>query len=816
MTPHSGSRRTAGSPHLELAVLLIGAVGIAFEIALVRVFSIAQWHHFAYMIISLAMLGFAVSGTALGVLGARIRGREELLLRGGALALPAALVACYEISQAIPFETLQLASRAQQWVWLILLYLVLSLPFFLISWCVATSLLLRPDRVGRVYFANMVGSGLGAVGLVGALFFLPVHTMPYALAGVALAAGALLAGRRPGWWTATGVLAVVLAASCLARGPRPIRVSEYKGLSYALQLPDARVVAGVETAISRLTAVRSSLIRETPGQVSGYPVSELGPFPEQTGLYFDAGGVSPVHRFDGSLEPFAYLDYVTSALPYHLVREPRVAVIGAGGGTEVLSALQHGAASVTALELDPGVREIVGQRLDEFAGDLYGRPDVELIIAEGRGFLASRAEPRFDVIQIALLDAYNASAAGVHALSESYLYTVEALALYTSRLSPNGVLAITRWLRTPPRDAIKLFATAVEALRRVDVPDPGRHLALVRSWNAATLIVSRRPFDTDRVEAVRSFAAARGFDVGWIPGLEPHEVNRFTILDAPAYHEAAVALLSAESEDFLRRHPFHVRPATDDRPYFFRFFRWRSLPGLIRAAGRDWVNFVEWGYVALAATVAQALAAAGLLVLLPLALFARRGPSGSGRAPVAACFGSLGLAFMFMEIAFIQKLMLFLHHPAYAVAVVLTTFLFFSGIGSLHADRRRDRPVRRLAIVAALLAIVSAIYVVGLPVLFEVGSGWSDPARVATAVTVLAPLAFLMGIPFPTCLQVVSNRARDLVVWAWGVNGAASVVGATMATLIAIHAGFRTVVILSIALYIVIPLSMQRLTRPES
>jgi spermidine synthase len=596
------------------------------------------------------------------------------------------------------------------------------------------------------------------------------------------------------------------------RGPVPIRVSEYKGLSYAMQFPDARVVARRESPLSRLTATRSSLIRETPGQVSGYPMGDLGPFPEQIGLFFDGGGVSPIHRFDGSLEPFAYLDYVTSALPYHLVRRPAVLVIGAGGGTEVLSALSHGASRVTAAELDPGVADIVAE-LSDFSGDPYGRPDVDLVIAEGRGFLESHPEVRFDVIQIALLDAFNASAAGVHALSESYLYTVEALTLYLDRLSEDGVLSITRWLKTPPRDAIKLFATSVEAARVAGIEEPARHLAFVRSWNVATVLVSRLPLDEEQIRAIRGFAESRGFDVSWLPGLHADEVNRFTVLDEPVYFRSAGAILSPEAEDFFRRYPFHVRPATDDRPHFFRFFRWRSLPALVSSAGRDWVNYVEWGYLVLAATVLQAVAAAGLLVLLPLGLLGRRGVSdrGGARGSLVACFAGLGVAFMFLEIAFIQKLMLFLHHPVYAVSVVLSTFLLFAGLGSLYADRRRGPPVRRVAIAVALLAVLAAVYLAALPALFRAWSGWPAPGRIAVSVAILAPLSFLMGIPFPTCLQAVSDRIRGLVPWAWGVNGAASVVGATVATLVAVHAGFVAVVLLALVFYATVPVALRGL-----
>jgi spermidine synthase len=602
-------------------------------------------------------------------------------------------------------------------------------------------------------------------------------------------------------------------------------------------------VETVWSPLSVLTAVSSSFIRETPGQISGYPMDELGELPEQIALYFDADAVTPVHRFDGSTEPFAFLDHVTSALPYQVLERPRTLVIGAGGGTEVLSALRHGASHVTAVELDPNVVRLVEGPLREFSGGLYSRPDVRSVVAEGRGWLEANASERFDLIQISLLDSFNASAAGVRALSESYLYTVEAADLYLDRLSAEGVLAITRWLRSPPRDAIKMFATLVEAGERAGLDDLGRHVALVRSWNTATLLLSHSPLSAEQVQAIRDWTGSRGFDLGWLTGVDPGEVNRFTVLDDPTYWEAARRILASEPgarEDFYDDYPFHVRPATDDRPHFFRFFKWTSMPWLVESVRQRWTTVVEWGYLVLLGTALQAAAAALLIVILPLAIVfwlgERRTRSGDGgeedaRAPspgrVILYFVALGLAYLFLEIAFIQKLMLFLYHPVYAVAVVLSAFLIFSGLGSALSNRyvggpvgrarsrassasrlsrtiggRKDTPRRLVGLSVLLITVLMLGYVVLLPRLFSAGGGWPDLARIVASLMVLAPVAFLMGIPFPTGLQVVSRYRQPLVPWAWAVNGAASVVAPPLAVLAAIHWGFTVVVGLAVALYV--------------
>lgn len=792
---------------LRAAIFLVSGAGIAYELALVRIFSIAQWHHLAHMAISMAMLGFGVAGTVLALAGGRLAGRERGVLTACTALVPLALAACYEASQRIPFETYQLLVRPAQAGWLLALYALLSLPFLLISACIALGLLLD-RRVGLAYAASLGGSALGAGGAVLALFAVPPSALPYLAAGVAAPAFFLAAG---GWRErGAGALVLSLLAAVVAAGrTAPIRLSEYKPLAYALRLPDARVVARAGSPVSEVTAVASDFLRETPGQVSGYRM-EGRPLPEQIGLFFDGGAPSPVHRFDGSLAPFGFLDHVTSALPYHVLRRPRVLVVGAGGGTEVLSALYHGSADVTALEVERAVPQLLAGPLEDFSGDLYARPEVRLAVAEGRGWLEAHAEERFDLIQISLLDAYAASAAGVHAAGESYLYTVEAVELYLRRLTPRGVLAITRWLGSPPRDAVKLLATLVRACQRAGCADPARHVAAIRSWNTATLLLSRARLSGEQVAAVRRFATERSFDRDWHPGMRTEEANRTIILPDPAVHRAAVAFFSGRGERFLGAYPFHVRPATDDRPYFFRFVELRTLPELVRRLGPNWSSFVEWGYVLLVATVAQAGAAALLLVLLPL--WAGGGGVSETRTPAVLVFGGLGLGYIALEIVFLQRFLLFLLHPAYAVAIVLVGFLAFSGAGSAFAARPGP-PRRRLLAAVAAIVLLGGVYAAGLPPLLRALGGWGWGGRVAAALALLAPLAFCMGIPFPTALQKAADERPALVPWAWAVNGAASVLGASLAALLAVHLGLRAVGGLAVLFYVVAAAGYLRLER---
>ncbi|MCP4640107.1 MAG: SAM-dependent methyltransferase [bacterium] len=797
--------------HLQPALILISAACIAYQVALVRTFAVMQWHHFAHMIISMAMLGFGASGALLAVTRPWVAGREPVLLRFAAWLAVVGLPGCFLLGVHIPFETFRLTVEPMQMVYVGALYLVLAIPFGLMAICIALAFMANPERVGRVYGVNMLGSGLGAAGAVALLHMAHPAHIPFLLTPVVAAGAALLsvgvARSRFARTLALIVPVLVLAGAVWMCGrPPALPLSEYKPLSYALQLPDARVIAEAHGPLAVLTAVESDQIRETPGQVSGYPWERLGPFPPQVGVFFDGNGPSPVHRFDGDLAPFAYLDYVTGAVAYRLVDAPHAFVIGAGGGTEILSALSHGSAHVTAVELDPNVVRLVDDRLGAFSGCPYGRDDVTLVVAEGRGF-AQGARGEFDLIHVPSTGGFATASAGVLTLSESYLYTVESFVAFLDRLSPEGVLVMDCWLQVPPRNALKLFATAVEACETAGIAEPGRHLLFVRSWNNATICVSRSALSDDHIAAVRAFCESRGFDICHLPGMRPGEANQFTVLPdtGTTYHEAAARILDPETRDaFLHAYPFYVQPATDDRPFFFRFFKWKHLTWFLGKEGPG-LPFVEWGYVVLIATVVQSVVAGLVFVLLPVAVFRRRAIRG-GKGRILVYFGCLGLAYMALEIAMIQRLMLFLASPVLAMAAVLTAFLVFSGLGSLYADRRivgLGRPVGGIAVSALAFLVL-------MPVLFRVGCGWPVVVRAVAAVVFLAPMAFFMGMPFPMGLQRVSRTAPGYMPWAWAVNGCASVTGASLAPLLALHCGFRLVLGFAALLYAVAALTLGR------
>jgi len=331
---------------------------------------------------------------------------------------------------------------------------------------------------------------------------------------------------------------------------------------------------------------------------------------------------------------------------------------------------------------------------------------------------------------------------------------------------------------------------------------------LIRSWSTATLLVKNGAFSPGEITALREFCRSRSFDVAYYPGVQPTEVNRYNILERPEFHDGALALLGPERDAFLERYKFNVAPATDDRPYFFQFFKWRTLPELLALKQRGGLPLLEWGYPVVAATLIQAALASVVLILLPL--WAARGRSDTGDAPawsrarVVGYFAAIGFAFMFVEIAFIQKFVLFLAHPLYAVAVVLCAFLTFAGLGS-RASRRfsatRPSSARAVAWIAVAIGLLAVSYTLILPGLFRPLMSLPDAAKIPLSIALVAPLAFAMGMPFPLGLASLARHSRALVPWAWGINASISVVAAILATLLAIHLGFRVLVVLAVVLY---------------
>lgn len=799
------------------AVFCVSFAVLAYEVLLMRLLTIIQWHHFAYMIISVALLGFGAGGTAVTIFRRPLVDRFHVVFQSAAGLFAASLVGAFLLVQQVPLNPLEILWDRRQWGYLGVTYLLCFLPFFWAAGCMILALARFPDRIPRLYCCDLLGGAAGSLGIIGLLYlYQPLTCLGFlSIPGLIAAALVTLDSASPGrrlraaGWLAVAVIVVLIWPANSAK----LRLSEYKGLAGALRVPGAKIVAERSGPLGWLAVVASPQVpfRYVPGMSLTCDRDEP---PPQLAIFTDGDALSPITRYDPAKpRDLSYLDCTPSALPYHLLEHPRVLVIGAGGGGDVLLGRYQGASAVDAVELDPNMIRLVREDFAGFAGHLFDREPVRVFSAEGRAFVTQSAK-RYDLIQLSLLDSFATAATGSLGLGENYLYTVEAFQQYLRCLETGGYLAVTRWLMVPPRDSLKLFGTALIALENSGAKHPARHLALIRGWRTSTLLMKRSELTPSDVTSIRGFCETRGFDTDYLPGIQAEQTNRFNLLEHSYFYEGAMALTGSARQDYVRRYKFAIDPATDDRPYFFQFLKWKSLSELISLKERGGLPLLEWSYPVLIFTLAQALVASAVFILGPLAMVRPWRRSGQYCGRLFGYFGALGLAFLFVEMAFIQRFVLFLGHPLLAVAVVLTAFLLFAGLGSRYSDILVDlvhevRPAygRKQAIAVACggIAILAGAHLALVSPILEACLGMSISVKMVIALLLIAPLAFCMGMPFPLGLTEAGEAAPNLLPWAWGINGCASVLSSILATILAMHFGFRMVVGVAMLLYLVAP-----------
>ncbi len=795
---------------LPAAVALISGAALGYELLLLRFFALMYWHHFAHLIISIALLGIGVSGTVLTLFQARMAARFHQVFSGSALLFALTLPAAITLGGRLGFNPPELIWDWNQGWRLGAMFLLAALPFFWAGLCIGLTLRCAPLETGRIYRADLAGAGGGAL-LMMALLFVLSPAQSVRVAALAAVGAALLGGRRACTGTrwqsmcpaAAGVLLTLLWPTAWLSPP----VSPFKALSQTLQIPGMTIASETRSPAGTFTALMSDSLpfRSAPG------LSMLAPSgpPAQIALFHDGHPAGVIH---GAAESAVFMRWTPMALPYSLLATPppRVLVAGAGGGGDVRHALLEGAVRVDAVEPHRELTGFVRHRFRTFAGGIYAHEAVHLHHGDTRGVLAAAGRGRFDLIQISPFGTAVPPAGGGHALTAAYLFTTEGLLLAISRLSDNGILSVSVPLDLPPRRAVKLLDTVATALRQMGVEAPERHVAVIRAWNLVTLAVSRTALSPVQRQAARDFCRTRAFDLVWLPGLDATEINRVNVLEQPFFHEVATAIWRGTA--YRRGYPFHVVPATDDRPWFNRFFRWRTLPALWTQRASGSAAMLEWEYLLLWKSLAVAATVSLLLMALPLALLPRRRPAAvavdSGHTGARMVyFAALGLAFLFLEIAFIQKFVLFLRDPMLSLAVIVPSFLFFAGIGSGRSGRLaahgrvglRNRPV---LLAAAMITAVSGIYLWLLPPFFRIAAAWPDAGRMAVSVALIGVPAFWMGMPFPLGLQRLKETAPQQIPFAWGVNGFFSVISAIAAMIAALHAGFRAVILLALGLYL--------------
>ncbi len=789
-------------------IFLLSMATLVLELALTRVLSVANWYHFGFLVISTALLGFGASGVVLA-LWTRLRQEMSLDLALTSLALLFGFVSLgsYWVMQRIPFEPFSLLVDRRQLVYMPLYYLILAAPFFCSGLAISLLFSRGGREVNRLYAVDLLGAGLGCVAVCGImpLFGGSGSVVVAAMLG-ALAALAFNSFKLSGLTLLAGLSAAgMLALACVAEQALPIRVIPEK--SHPLK-PVGR--SPIYTQWNTFSKIE---VYELP------PAPEMGrPDPGFRSIIIDAGAAG-TGMGDLSMGVRNFLahatDYQPSGLAYVGKDHPKVLIIGSGAGREVLEAQYFGASSITTVEINPIINDIVTNRMRKHWGGLFEQPGVRLVTEDGRSFVR-RSKEKYDAIISVNTLSYAALASGALSLSETYLLTLEGFEDYWNHLTPRGVLLVTR----PQFQIPKMFATAHEMFDRLGLGSPAGHLFAFKEASAPfrqTFSLHGFLLQKTLIKPEEADVWAKRLGIGekkdWAK-FEPPEIyyspftkpsNDYQALLSDLAKSPDLAPIYAASTDLLN-------PATDDKPYFNQRRRWSSVRlGFRRVLGSG-VKMNPDDSVAevmLVMLLIQVVAVAAVLLVLPPLRFNRQGLRAKGSWRFLAYFASLGLGFILIEIVLIQKLSLFLGQPMYTFSVVLASLLMFTGVGSYLANRIRDVSYATLSywLLAVVCGIVFTLAIT--PPVLSLALGFILPLRVAIAVLLITPLGILLGVPFSTGLRMVNNEAALLVPWAWAVNGFFTVIGSVVAIILGMILGLTAVFIIAAGCYLVASIAIR-------
>jgi predicted membrane-bound spermidine synthase len=791
--PQSSPRSSASPgfnwPLLYLAVALTTLGTLLLELSLTRIFSVVFYYHMAFLAISIALFGMGAGGVFSYVV---VGWKGNLFRKIGTLSvincLLVTVAVCTVLAQK---ETPGFAAFA-------LIYFTNALPFFITGAILSLVISDTVDRVNRVYFFDL----LGAAG--GCLLLIPLLNQ---------------AGKAGGPNTTLSVAVLFAAAAAIwfnlgkSRSGRVVSV----GVALAFTLLvivntktgwiDVRYAKGQKLQNEKFVRWNSfSRIALGEERVSRIPM-----------IFIDADASTGVAQYD-----FDHLKdserhellYEGQGLPYVIRPGAKTLVIGPGGGWDISRALASGSRDVTGVEINPIIANtIMRERYPQLSHYLYFRPEVHIVVEDGRSY-ARRTDQRFQVIQATLVDTWASTAAGAFALSENNLYTVDAFRDYLSHLTDDGMLVFTRWGFDPPRESLRLVSLAMVALQQLGETDPKSHVIVARAggkealegWRALdTVIFSRKPFSADDIVRATNQMTEAHLTPIYLPG--PGPKNHFRDL-----------LLSPDPAAWQRDYVYDVSPVGDNRPFFFYTVQPRDLWGFLLNASKNTADYkVNKAVPLLFEALFVSIAAVLIILLLPPVVLRAKLPSENSTRAFLLYFFFIGAGFILIEVALIQKFVLFLGQPVYALTCVIFTLLLASGLGSFFSRRFIAGEDGRLKVVLAAIAVLVAILALLIGPVLTAGVGLPLPVKILATIAMIAPAGFAMGMPFPTGLARLEMRNSPAVRWAWSLNAASSVLGSVGALVCAIYLGLMETLLVGGLLYLgaLAVLSMDRVEKKK-
>lgn len=766
-------RYYAGIFFISLATLL-------FETSLIRIFSVTLFSPFAFMIVSSALFGFGLGGVYLSLFPLietkdhpRFEKRLALLATGFSVSTLISLITILKI----PFQISDVTTDPGQLLILIFHYIILILPFFFAGTVISMLLSYVSEKINTLYFYDLVGAGVGAI--------LVIPLLP------------VLGG--PGLVVLTSLIGLLSAIFFSVRGTK-VRYVLY-AVMFALLVILVKNVDQLEVQAYETKREFSEDLRQKKvifskwNAISRIDVSEQRD-KNRWKIFIDGGTyVTVMIPFDGNFDGLQSLERKSWSLPYLLKSHPEILIIGSGGGREVLAALSHGPQLITAVELDPIIVDLVRGKFNQQIGGIFNNPRVHLIHDEGRSYI-QRTQKKFDIIQQVNNNSPVAMASGALNLSETYLLTVEAFHDYLDHLTSGGILAINR------SGSVKLTALARRVFDERGIQDGKDRIVALQgdeSSDDELFLLKNEPFTTEELSNVRSFAEQEQLQILYTPEMTNPRNLFYQILTAtyPDRLYDSIAL--------------NLFPPTDDQPFFNHMRKWSEFGLEANEIPRELQNLVhvktahlpfDGSDLVLFVLLAEAALLSALFIFLPLYLFKRRGLQVQGKVQILGYFAALGLGFILVEISLMQRFVLFLGYPIYAITTILFTMLVSAGVGSFLSNRFRIAPQRHLIKIITSLGGLLIGYLFLLPYVFELFLDDTFVVRYLVSIVLLAPLGVLMGMPFPLGIRILDQLSPQLIPWAWGINGYTTVVGSVLSVILAMTLGFNDVLLIAAAIYL--------------
>jgi spermidine synthase len=753
-------------------VALASFAALLLELSLTRLFSVVLFYHFAFLAISIALLGLGAGGVFAYLRRSWLAGYSTRSIGAFACGLNAlAVVGALEVVLHTPVSLLLTGHNFKR---LSEIYLASAVPFFLTGVLFSVVFAREAKRIPQLYGADLMGGALACLGVVPLLNWIGgPNTILLAGAAMAIAAG-VWSGRVRGRLIAAVLAAGLMTLIAFNHGGRIADVIYAKGI---------RIAQYVKVEYVRWNSISRIEVDRKPDGSKWIVIDE-----DANSAIMNADPA----KWQGSLWQ-KYLMVSPPSMANVLRPHGTYAIIGPGGGVDVLRAVGNGSPSVTGIEINPIiVNDVMKDRYADWSYHLYDLPQVHIHVNDGRSFIRSTSE-RYDVIQMTLVDTWASTAAGAFALSENNLYTVEAFRQYFNHLNPEGMIAVTRWEFKRPREALRVVSVAMAALRQLGVSDPASHFMIFSEGQLqddgipVVVLAKKSTFTAAEEAAARDHMAHSKLVAQYMPS-------------APGNNAFSELIASKDPVKFARTYEFNVAPVTDNNPFFFFTLKTSQiLNRTVLNRAIDWK--VNLGVVVLAMVLAISVAAVLLFLVLPLALHG----GSSGHTLPLMYFVAVGLGYILVEVAFIQRFVLFLGHPTYALTVVIFLLLLSSGAGSLVSRKWLPEP-RRVRVPLVIIAGAIVIYVLVLPFLLSALVGLPFAIKLLISAAVLVPLGLAMGMPFPTGLRWLALRAGDeqgnAVEWAWAMNAASSVLGSVLAIVIAIQFGLNVTLTYGAAAYL--------------